>query len=113
MTPKVMIVNGSSGLLEALETTLEAGSYDIVFVESNDHAYTQIKRVRPNLVILRVHVDDLEGFQILSMLKLDQDTRDIPVLTYAAEYDAEGAEQDVLEPAGIQMFAPKAAPVMN
>lgn len=113
MTPKVMIVNGSAGLLDALETALEAGRYDIIFVESNDRAYTQIKRVRPNLVILCVQVDDLDGFQVLSMLKLDQETRDIPVLTYATEYDAEDAEQDVPEPAGIEMFTPKAAPLMN
>src|SRR6478672_1696408 len=68
---KVVIVNGSTEMLDALETALEAGHYDIVFVESSEHAYSQIKRVQPNLVILCVRIDDADGFQVLSMLKLD------------------------------------------
>jgi PleD family two-component response regulator len=76
-TQKVVIVNGSPKILETLETVLEAGRYDIVFVESSTHAYSQIKRVQPNLVILCVRVDDIETFQVLSMLKLDDETRQI------------------------------------
>ena len=57
-TQKVVIVNGSTDILELLETVLDAGHYDMVFVESSDHAYSQIKRVQPNLVILCVRIDD-------------------------------------------------------
>src|ERR1700739_3837033 len=74
---KVLIVNGTSDVLELLENVLDAGHYDVVFVESSAHAYSQIKRVQPHLVILCVHIDDAEGFQVLSMLKLDADTRTI------------------------------------
>src|SRR6266704_2807188 len=84
---KVVIVNGNAAILGLLETVLDAGHYDVVFVEPSTHAYSQIKRVQPNLVILCLHLDNPEGFQVLSMLKLDNETRDIPVLTYAAEHD--------------------------
>src|SRR5438094_3504288 len=85
LTQKVVIINGSTEVLELLETVLDAGHYDVVFVESTRHAYSQIKRVLPNLVILCLRLDDPEGFQVLSMLKLDDETRGIPALTYAAE----------------------------
>src|SRR5438445_940226 len=94
---KVVIVHGSAEILELLETVLDAGHYDVVFVESSQHAYSQIKRVQPNLVILCVRIDDAEGFQVLSMLKLDAATRDIPVLTYSTE-DSEESEEEVDEP---------------
>src|SRR4051812_11643964 len=81
-TQKVVIVNGSTEMLELLETVLDAGHYDVVFVESSDHAYSQIKRVQPNLVILCVRIDEMDGLHVLSMLKLDADTKHIPVLTY-------------------------------
>src|ERR687885_19789 len=87
LAQKVVIVNGNAQILEMLESVLDAGHYDVVFVESSEHAYSQIKRVQPNLVILCVRIEDLDGFQVLSMLKLDQDTRDIPVLTYTTEYE--------------------------
>jgi two-component system phosphate regulon response regulator PhoB len=86
---KVVVVNGSTEVLGMLEAVLDAGRYDMVFVESSDHAYSQIKRVLPNLVILCVRIENLEGFNLLTMLKLDADTRDIPVLTYTTEYEGQ------------------------
>src|SRR5256714_10725467 len=97
-TQKVVIVNGSAEILELLETVLDAGHYDVVFVESSQHAYSQIKRVQPNLVILCVRIEDADGFQVLSMLKLDDETRTIPVLTYTIERDRDDDEEEVQEP---------------
>src|SRR6476469_542652 len=97
-TQKVVIVNGSAEILELLETVLDAGHYDVVFVESSEHAYSQIKRVQPNLVILCVRIEEADGFQVLSMLKLDEATRDIPVLTYTTEYDGQEPDEELPEP---------------
>src|SRR5256885_15796907 len=111
---KVVIVNGSAEILELLESVLDAGHYDVVFVESSEHAYSQIKRVQPNLVILCVRIDDADGFQVLSMLKLDDDTRSIPVLTYTTEYDGQESVEETAEPSESEMFAgSKAAAWMN
>jgi CheY-like chemotaxis protein len=86
---KVVVVNGNTDVLGMLETVLDAGRYDMVFVESSEHAYSQIKKVIPNLVILCARIEQLEGFQLLTMLKLDPDTRDIPVLTYTTECEGQ------------------------
>jgi PleD family two-component response regulator len=86
---KVVVVNGNTEVLGLLETVLDAGRYDMVFVESSNRAYSQIKKVLPNLVILCARIEDLEGFQLLTMLKLDDDTRNIPVLTYTTEFEGQ------------------------
>jgi CheY-like chemotaxis protein len=110
----VVIVNGSPEAIELLESVLDAGRYDVVFVESSAHAYSQIKRVRPHLVILCVRLDDADGLQVLSMLKLDEDTRDIPVLTYASDGETEESEiEGAEEPFDVEMFTPKPAVWMN
>jgi len=113
-TQKVLIVNGDSDILEVLEPVLEAGKYDIIFVEASAHAYSQIRRVQPDLVILCLRIDDVEGFQVLSMLKLDADTRDIPVVTYTAPARAdaeETAEED--EDVEAPIFPARPALLMN
>jgi CheY-like chemotaxis protein len=94
----VVIVNGNAAVLDMVETALDAGHYDVVFVENSRHAYSQIKRVLPNLVILCLHVDDMDGFQVLSMLKLDEDTRSIPVLTYTTQAEQPSDEEEAGEP---------------
>ena len=92
---KVVVVNGSTEVLGMLEAVLDAGRYDMVFVESSDHAYSQIKRVLPNLVILCARIENLEGFQLLTMLKLDAETREIPVLTYTTEYEGQDLDNAI------------------
>lgn len=96
---KVVVVNGNTEVLGMLEAVLDAGRYDMVFVESGEHAYSHIKQVQPHLVILCTRIEQLTGFQLLTMLKLDPETRDIPVLTYTTEY--EGQDFD----AAISQFA--------
>jgi PleD family two-component response regulator len=111
---RVVIVNGSTDMLSLLETVLDAGHYDVVFVESSDHAYSHIKRVQPNLVILCMRIEDRHGFQVLSMLKLDDETRRIPVLTYTTEFEGQEIEEEVPETSDIEMFAaPNVALPMN
>jgi PleD family two-component response regulator len=104
---KVVIINGRTDILDVVQTILDAGSYDIVFVESQAHAYSQIKSLQPNLVILCVSMDDVDGFQVLSMLKLDEETRGIPVLTYMTELEApETDTEPELSDSGIFMPTP-------
>jgi len=92
---KVVVVNGNTEVLGMLEAVLDAGRYDMVFVESGEHAYSHIKQVLPNLVILCTRIEELNGFQLLTMLKLDPETRDIPVLTYTTEYEGQDFEAAV------------------
>ena len=92
---KVVVVNGNTEVLGMLETVLDAGRYDMVFVESSDRAYSQIKRVVPNLVILCTRIEELDGFQLLTMLKLDPDTREVPVLTYTTECEGQDFDEAI------------------
>ncbi len=89
---KVVVVDGNAEVLNMLEAVLDAGRYDMVFVESSNNAYTQIKKVIPNLVIVCARIEHLEAFQLLTMLKLDPETSDIPVLTYTTEYEGQDLE---------------------
>jgi PleD family two-component response regulator len=94
---KVVVVNGNTEVLGMLETVLDAGRYDMVFVESSDRAYSQVKKVLPNLVILCTKIEELDGFQLLTMLKLDEETRDIPVLTYTTEYEGQDFDEAIAQ----------------
>src|SRR5688500_1590220 len=92
---KVVVVNGNTEVLGMLETVLDAGRYDMVFVESGEHAYSQVKKVLPDLVILCTRIEQLDGFQLLTMLKLDAETRDIPVLTYTTEHEGQDFDEAI------------------
>lgn len=91
---RVVVVDGSPDVLDLLESALDGGRYDLSFAEAGQHAYSLIKREQPDLVVLTVRIDALDGFQLLSMLKLDPATRHIPVVTLTADVDTEEAVED-------------------
>lgn len=61
------------------------------------YAYSHIKRLTPHLVIVCLDNDDLGGFQVLSMLKLDEDTKDIPVVTWSVTREDEETYDESFE----------------
>jgi CheY-like chemotaxis protein len=89
---KVVIV-GNAPNQRVLETVANAGNYDVVIVESTARAYSHIKRVVPTLVVMCVDVDDPDGCQVLSMLKLDSATAAIPIVTYSMSGENDGGEE--------------------
>jgi CheY-like chemotaxis protein len=112
---KVVVVNGNTEVLGMLESVLDAGRYDMVFVEPGDRAYSQIRRVIPDLVILCTRIEELDGFQLLTMLKLDPATNDIPVLTYTTEHEGQDFDELLSPPADDDdtMFVNRPALRMN
>jgi CheY-like chemotaxis protein len=47
--------------------------------------------------VLSVNIESTEGFQLLSMLKLDPGTEHIPVVTYTTSGSEEDTEDDEFE----------------
>jgi CheY-like chemotaxis protein len=81
------------------ETVLGAVEHDVVVVGTIGHAYSLIKDVAPDLVIVCLESDDWDGCQVLSMLALDSATSRIPVRTYVSalvEYSGDNAAAEAL-----------------
>ncbi|MCM3881987.1 MAG: response regulator [Vicinamibacterales bacterium] len=109
---RVVVVGKQSQLNGLLETVLDAGQYDVVFIESTERAYSHIKRLTPHLIVVCLDIDDIDGFHVLSMLKLDADTRNIPVVTWTVSSD-EDDRGESFGPASDDVFSDQPATYMN
>jgi PleD family two-component response regulator len=58
-----------------------------------------------------VRIEDADGFQVLSMLKLDEETRNIPVLTYTSEQSDDDVDAEYAEPSDAELFPPAKAEI--
>ena len=110
---QVVVVSKQSQLNGLLETVLDAGQYDVVFVESTEHAYSHIKRLAPHLIIVCLDIEDIDGFQVLSMLKLDAETRNIPVVTCTVSPADDAVPDEGPEPNDDNVFSEPQAVCMN
>jgi DNA-binding response OmpR family regulator len=79
---ETIVVVGSPELRPRLEDVVGPGSFRVMFLEEFAGAHSRIMQTMPDRVVLCCHVDDLSGFQLLSMLQTDSRTRKIPALTF-------------------------------
>ena len=82
--PRSVVVIGRQPQHQVLDAVANAPAFDVVFLEPLEQAYSKVKQVSPDLIVLWLPIDDLHACQVLSMLKLDQATSGIPLVTYDA-----------------------------
>jgi DNA-binding response OmpR family regulator len=89
-TRLAIFVGGGPEALPVVESVLDGQSYEVEFVASDDEPYATIALLQPDLVVVSLGLDDLSGFQLLSMLRLDATTAGIPVLSYVKDDEVTG-----------------------
>jgi CheY-like chemotaxis protein len=88
-----VFVGGGTDALAYVEPILSGRSYDVEFVDNDDEPYATIAALKPDIVVVTLDITDEAGFQLLTMLRLDPETAEIPVLSYLRE-DAPGSGGD-------------------
>jgi PleD family two-component response regulator len=80
-----LFVGGGLDALAHVEPILAGRAYDIEFVDMDDEPYATVAALRPDIVVVNLDLDSEAGFQLLTMLRLDPETSQIPVLSYVQE----------------------------
>lgn len=83
----VMIIEDDPDMLEQLKTEL-AVYFHVVAYMNGKIAYENIKKVKPSLIISDIMLPDMSGYDIVSAMKADPETQDIPVIMLTAYDDA-------------------------
>lgn len=85
--PKILIVDDEPFNVDYLEQELEDLEYDTVTAYNGKEALEQVTAESPDLVLLDIQMPIMDGFQVLSRLKANPNTRDIPVIVISAMSD--------------------------
>jgi DNA-binding response OmpR family regulator len=84
----ILIVEDVPDILRLLEETLKFKGYQAVTAYNGQEALEIIRRERPSLVITDIMMPKLDGFGLVHRLRIDPETRDIPVIFLTATYVA-------------------------
>lgn len=80
-----VFVGGAAEALSVVEPILSGRAYDVEFVDADDEPYGTILALKPDIVVVSLHLEDESGFQLLTMMRLDPNTSQIPVLSYVQD----------------------------
>ncbi|HHG89564.1 MAG TPA: response regulator [Devosia sp.] len=90
MKPDVLIVEDEPSILSSLEFILRHAGWTTRSVTDGEAALRAISMVVPRVVILDVMLPKQSGFDVLKKLRLDRNTRELPILILTAK----GQQQD-------------------
>jgi DNA-binding NtrC family response regulator len=98
-SPKTVVLVSQQPQFTELASGLlaDAGDYDVIAVESLAHAYSRIKRLTPDLVMVFFSIEDAAPCQLLTMLTMDEALVHVPVMTCVTPPEADAVEEMLTE----------------
>ncbi|MCW8931141.1 MAG: diguanylate cyclase [Gammaproteobacteria bacterium] len=81
---KILIVDDSSENIELLFLMLQ-DEYDVIFSTSGSKALQLAEKAEPDLILLDIIMPEMDGYDVISQLKQNSKTQDIPVIFLTAK----------------------------
>jgi len=104
--PKVMLIEDDAVMLSLLQTLLEYEGFQTVQLNGEgtiSEIISRVRREKPELLLLDIHLRNLNGLDLLRMLRQDEELKSIRVLVssgmeLSAQSHMEGADGFILKP---------------
>ena len=91
----VLIVEDVPNVLELLEVTLRFKGYAVITARNGEEALKVIDEQRPALIVTDILMPKMDGYAFVQKLRLNPDTRSIPVVFLSATYSSRSSGRPV------------------
>ncbi|QNR86228.1 response regulator [Pedobacter riviphilus] len=84
---RVLIVDDDPDVLEVFQDVLETKHYKVYPLLSPRYIFKTIKDFNPDLIILDIMLNGMDGRAVFKELRLNPETTQIPIIMASARYD--------------------------
>jgi len=84
----LLVVEDIPDILDLMEATLKFKGYRVITARNGQEALEVIQKERPALIISDILMPKMDGFSLLHRLRINPETRDIPLVFLTATYVA-------------------------
>ncbi len=91
---KILVVEDDPLISRMYQKIFSFEGFEVEMAGDGEEGWEKVKKVNPNLILLDIMMPKMNGLQVLEKLKLDPDTKKIPVVmltNLAGVQDAETA----------------------
>jgi DNA-binding response OmpR family regulator len=97
MKKKILVVDDEDDILNFLELVLGEKGFDVVTASGGQEALTKAQLDHPDLVLLDIMMPQMDGWEVLKLLRVDEETSEIPVAMLSARTEARDRVQGLQE----------------
>lgn len=84
---KVLVVDDNYASLETLSEILRTQGFSVYVAEDGDSAFSVINETLPDLILLDIMMPGMDGFEICTLLKNQERTKEIPIIFISALHE--------------------------
>lgn len=84
---KVLVVDDSTTDLKNLEQICTGGGYDVITATGGIEAVAKANDENPDIVLLDVMMNDMNGFQVCRLLTTNESTQHIPIVLVSSKIE--------------------------
>ncbi len=85
--PRILLADDSVTIRKVIELTFADEGIDVTSVADGDEAMRSFVEDQPDLLIADVNMPGISGYTLCEMIKLDETTRDIPVVLLTGSFE--------------------------
>jgi DNA-binding response OmpR family regulator len=97
MGKKILLVDDEEDILDFLELILEEQGYTVLKANSGREALAAAQLNRPELILLDIMMPEMDGWEVLKLLKADEEVSHIPVAMLTARTEMKDKIQGLQE----------------
>lgn len=86
---RVLVVDDEKDVCETISLMLEGAGHETLIAANGEDALKMATDEKPDLVLLDILLPGIDGFEVLSKLKVDTETQRIPIIIVSGKRDAE------------------------
>ena len=94
---KILVVDDEADILHFLELVLRERGHDVLIASSGREAIELARREHPDLILLDIMMPQMDGWEVLKLLRVDEETAHIPVAMLSARTEAKDRVQGLQE----------------
>jgi DNA-binding response OmpR family regulator len=114
---RVLVVDDEEDVVDVLRLVLGKSGYEVLTASSGMDGLTRAQSALPEVIVLDIMMHQMDGWEVLKLLKLDDRTRAIPVVILSARAEPkdkirglqEGAVDYVTKPFAVRELLEKIA----
>lgn len=85
MKKKIFVVDDEKDIQDILRVNLSLQNLDVRTFSSGEEALAELKNGLPDLILLDVMMDGMDGFEFCKTLRSSAEYRDVPVIFLSAK----------------------------
>ncbi|RZL44313.1 MAG: response regulator [Pedobacter sp.] len=96
----ILVIEDNHAILDVITLILQSEAYKVTGLNKSENMMNHIQTTNPDLMILDIMLPDGDGRELLTQIRTNPKTTNIPVLMISAKYTAETIQHGPHKPNG-------------